>query len=464
MRHGIEDYRSMVWLISLMIAACTPDSRIPVSPAPHASPETAVLKIWWDKGYTLEEDEALQQIVSRWEKQSGNRAKLSFYTNDELSQKTQRALQAGNPPDVLMSDNADRVLNPWLAWEGKLADVSDVIEPIQHLYPETVLASVRFYNHRKKQRSYYAIPIHQSISHIFYWRDLVQQAGQNDQKIPQDWQGFWQFWKQVQDTLRTQQPLRQIYGLGLPMSIAAADTYETFEQILEAYDVQILDTQGQLRVDDPQVRRGIVNCLNWYSQFYRQGDVPPHAVNWLNPDNNRSLLNRLIVMTPNQSLSIPAAVRREPDLYRHKLGTIAYPHKPNGKPMRYLVLVRQAVVLAGSKNPKLAKDFLAYLSQPEIAGAYLKTAGGRFLPVLTPVWKDPFWIDPANPHISRVSQPFLYHQTRPLYTTQNPAYGLVLKENLWGKALNQIVVHRMSADQAADQAIQRMKQIFNQWE
>jgi multiple sugar transport system substrate-binding protein len=39
-----------------------------------------------------------------------------------------------------------------------------------------------------------------------------------------------------------------------------------------------------------------------------------------------------------------------------------------------------------------------------------------------------------------------------------------LKENLWGKALNQIVVHRMSADQAADQAIQRMKQIFNQWE
>ncbi len=46
---------------------------------------------------------------------------------------------------------------------------------------------------------------------------------------------------------------------------------------------------------------------------------------WLNPDNNRSLLNRLVVMTPNNSLSIPAAVRQNPDLYHYKLGTRGYP-------------------------------------------------------------------------------------------------------------------------------------------
>lgn len=42
------------------------------------------------------------------------------------------------------------------------------------------------------------------------------------------------------------------------MSVGALDTYEIFEQILEAYDVQILDSKGQLRVDDPKARQGIV--------------------------------------------------------------------------------------------------------------------------------------------------------------------------------------------------------------
>jgi len=42
----------------------------------------------------------------------------------------------------------------------------------------------------------------------------------------------------MQNELRAKQI--DIYGLGLPLSVAG-DTYQTFEQILEAYDVQILD-------------------------------------------------------------------------------------------------------------------------------------------------------------------------------------------------------------------------------
>ena len=267
----------------------------------------------------------------------------------------------------------------------------------------------------------------------------------------------------MQDTLQTQHN-QNIYGIGFSMSAGASDTYEVFEQILEAYDVQILDAKGQLRIDETEVRQGIIDCLTWYTKFYRQGYVPPEAVNWLNPDNNRSLLNRLAVMTPNNSLSIPAAVRQDPDLYRNKLGTIGYPNKPNGKPMRYLALVRQAVVFAESKNQKLAKNFLAYLIQPEIGGDYLKAAGGRFLPVHKLVWKDPFWTDPTDPHISTAAQPLIKGQTRLFYTAQNPAYSLVLKENVWGVALNRIVVDGISPEQAADRAIERIQQIFDEWE
>ncbi len=456
-------YALIALLVSIIVIACTQDSKPALFPVNNSPTESTVLKIWWDKGFTLEEDEALQQLVSNWEKQSGNKVKLSFYTTDELPQKVQRAIQAGNPPDIMMSHSAERALNPRLAWEGNLSDVSGVIEPVKSLYSEAVLEAVHFYNNFDKKRSYYAVPISQATIHIFYWRDLLKQVSRSESDIPKEWNAFWEFWKQMQDNLQARQK-QEIYGLGFPISIAASDTYYLFEQILEAYDVQILDSKGQLLLNDPKVRQGIVESLRWYAKFYQQGYVPPDAVNWLNPDNNRNLLNRVVVMTANATLSIPASVRQDLDTYRNKLGILEFPNKPNGKPMRYLVTVKQVVLFAESKNQKTAKDFLAYFIQPETIGNYLKVSGGRNLPVMVPVWKDPFWKNPADPHLSTAVKNLIQDQTRPFYYVQNPAYSVVLEENIWGKALNRIVVDGISSEQAADEAIERIEQIFAQWQ
>lgn len=447
----------------LLVIACNSETQLQNTPItkPSLSTEHNVLEIWWDKGYYAEEDQALRTVVHNWEQQTGNQANLSFYTNDELSLKTQRAIQAGDPPDILMNDGGDRTIGA-LAWSGQLADVSEVIEPIKNLFNETILASVALYNNVAKKRSYYAVPIHVSIPHIFYWRDLLQKIGKSDGDVPNDWHSFWQFWQQAQDTLQAQND-QKIYGIGLPLSVAAVDTYEIFEQILEAYDVTIVDSRGNLQVDLPEVRQGIITCLDWYSGFYNQGYVPPEAVNWLNPDNNRSLLNRQIIMTPNNSLSIPASLGRDSEAYKNRLVTAAYPNKPSGKPMKYIALIRQAIVLADTPNQQLAKEFLSYLIQPEIMGDYLKAAGGRFFPVNNQSWKDPFWTDPRDPHLATAAKPLINQQTRLSYTSLNPAYSLVLKDGVWGKALNRIVVDKISSQQAADEAIAQIKQIFAEW-
>lgn len=448
----------------MLVVACNPKPQLQNDEAvkPRLQNQENVLQIWWDKGYYREEDEALRTVVSNWEKQTSNKAKLSFYTNDELSQKTQRAIQAGDPPDILMNDGGDRTIGS-LAWSGKLADVSEVIEPAKSIFDDTMLSSAYLYNNVEQKQSYYAIPIHVSIPHIFYWRNLIQQTNKSDLDIPQDWDGFWQFWQQAQNDLQTKLD-REIYGIGLPLSVAAVDTYEIFEQILEAYDVAVVDSQGNLQVDNLEVRQGIINCLDWYTKFYLQGFVPPEAVNWLNPDNNRSLLNSRVVMTPNNSLSIPAALGKNSEEYKNQLVTAAYPKKPSGEPMKYIALVRQAVVPKDALNQELARDFLSYLIQPEIIGNYLKAAGGRFFPVNDRSWTDPFWTDPADPHISTAARPFLKQQTRLSYTATNPAYSLVLKEGIWGQALNSITVDRISSEQAADEAIAQIQAIFENWE
>ena len=72
----------MTIAIVAIAIACTNSSETNLSSVNESSNESQVLKVWWDKGYTLEEDEALQQLVSRWDQQTGNKVKLSFYNNE----------------------------------------------------------------------------------------------------------------------------------------------------------------------------------------------------------------------------------------------------------------------------------------------------------------------------------------------------------------------------------------------
>ncbi|RMF25912.1 MAG: carbohydrate ABC transporter substrate-binding protein [Cyanobacteria bacterium J083] len=419
------------------------------------------LRIWWDKGFNPQEDEALIQLVDDWEQKNPQPIQLSFYTSDELSQKVQRAIKAEDPPDIIMNFKSERSLNSRLAWEGKLVDVSDVITPAAQNYEQAILDGVKYYNNQTKERSYYAVPINQATVHIYYWRDMLSNLGYTDADIPQDWDNFWNFWKKVHEQLQAKN--LDVDGIGFPMSIEAADTHLTFEQILEAYDVQVLKPQGGINVDAPQVRQGIIKCLDWYSQFYRQSYVPKEAIKWLNPDNNRSFLNRSIVMTPNYTLSIPGALRQEPDTYLNKLGMVEFPNKPSGEPMRSLVTVEQAIIFADSKNQKAARSFLAYMIQPEVMAEYLKNAGGRNAPVVKQVWNEPFWHNQQDPHILTATKTLTQGKTRLFYIAQNPAYSLVLKENVWGRALQDIVLNNSTPEQAAEQAIARIKAIFSEW-
>jgi multiple sugar transport system substrate-binding protein len=425
--------------------------------------DSKTLKVWWEKGYSSQEDEALQKIVSDWEKKTGKKIDLLLSGTDELLQKSLRASKAGNLPDIILSFKAERSISTRFAWDGKLADVSNVIEPVKNLYTQDILKSVYLYNNIEKKRSYYGVPIHIATNHIYYRKDLLKQVGLSEKDIPTDWNGFWQFWTKAQDLLRSKQKL-DVYGLGLSLSVEAGDTFQTFEQILEAYNVPILDSRGQLQVDRPQVRQGIIEILDWYIKFYKQGYIPQASLRWLSPDNNRSLLNRDILMTVNHTLSIPGAVRQDLDTYRNKLGILEFPNKPNGEPMRHLVTVEQALVFADSKHQQLAKEFLSYMLQPKVMGEYLKSGGGRYAPVISSVWQDPFWSDPQDPHVSVATKTLTKGLTRTYYTFENPAYSKVLQENVWGVALTRIAVDNISSEQAADEAIARIKQIFSQWQ
>ena len=460
MTKKLLSYFALVIITMMLVIACNSDTQLQHDMMARRSRSDAdVLEIWWDKGYILKEDEAIYQIVDAWQQKSNQKAEVKFYTADEITQKTRRAIQAGNPPDVLFSSRAEY---PLLAWQGKLADVSDVVKPVEQLYTTTSRTAAYLYNNVAKKQSYYSVPLHQGTIHIFYWQDLLNRIGKNPEDIPLSWDEFWEFWQTVQ--LQLQPERSDIYALGIPYSQEASDTYYLFEQILEAYNVAIFDDRGNLQVDRENVRQGIVDCLEWYAGFYERGYVPSSALNWLDPDNNREFLNRTVVMSPNPTLSIAIALNENREVSAKNLGIMEFPHKPDGNPIRHLVAVRQAVVLADAKNPKLARDFLTYLIQPEVISNYLKSAGGRYLPAIKAARQDSFWTNPQNVPVATATQTLTKGQTRLFYSARYPAYSLVLEQNIWGQALNSIVVDEISPEQAADKAIAQIEEIFAEWE
>ena len=428
----------------------------------QSAPLPPELRIYWNQGFYPEEDQALEQVIIEWEAENDIQVDLSLYSSDDILNQTVIALENGEPPDIVFAHRADYTLEPHWAWEGKLVDVSDVIEPIKHLYSKAALEAAYLYNRAENRRSYYGVPIEQQTIHIHYWRDLLAQAGLNEAEIPSDWDGFWAFWKQAQDKLR-QNGETGISGLGLPLSVQASDTYYQFEQILDAYDLELVDEAGQLRLNHPQVRQGLIEVLDWITQFYLDGYVPSDAVNWLDSDNNISFLNRNTLMTPNPSLSIPASQRNDDDLYLQQMATREFPHEPDGEPISYVVTVKQALIFAEGRNPQAAKDFLTYLVQPERLGIYVKGSLGRWFPAMPSLLEDAFWKNSEDPHVSVAVRQFRQRPTHPLYHVRNPAYAQVQAENVWGQAIKAVIATGASPEEAVDRAIADIQRIFVEW-
>src|SRR6201992_1374268 len=95
--------------------------------------------VWWVKGFYKAEDDALFEAIKKYEAKSGVKVELSQYPIQDMIPKTAAALDAGSPPDVAYADVYDfQVTGKW-AFDGKLADISDVIAPMKSRFlPNTI--------------------------------------------------------------------------------------------------------------------------------------------------------------------------------------------------------------------------------------------------------------------------------------------------------------------------------------
>jgi multiple sugar transport system substrate-binding protein len=431
------------------------------------------LTVWWGKGFYKAEDDALFAAIKKFEaKYPKVKVELSLYAPQEMIPKSVAALDAGNPPDVAYGDVYDFQVTAKWAYDGKLEDVSSVIDPIRAKFEPSALSTTFLFNNANQTRAYYAYPIKQQTMHIQYWKDMLAEAGFKDSDIPKDWKGYWDFWCDKVQAAYRQKTGNRAFGTGFPTGVDSSDSFYSFLTFMDAYNVKLVNDSGKLLVDDPAVRAGLIGALTDYTAVYAKGCTPPSSTNWKDPDNNVAFHNKTIILTHNATISIAAkhlddmnnatlteaqrATAKEN--YTEKIATAGFPNKPDGSKMIYRAAVKTGVIFKDAKNKVAAKQFVAFMLDEANLTPYVEGSLGRWFPVTKNAQQSAFW--KGDPHRLAVYNQFMAGTT-PFEFTKNYKFTVLNNENVWAKAMNRILNEKVPVDKATDELIARIKAVAN---
>jgi multiple sugar transport system substrate-binding protein len=423
-----------------------------------ANAAATTAEVWWTQGFVPEEDVAIKKIVADYEKASGNTIELSIMPFAPLRQKIVSAVTSGVVPDIFRQTPDELIA--LLAWDDKLVDVTDVVETQKEEYTETALLNTFCYNNVEKKRSFYGAPDITAALPNHIWRPLVEKAGYKIEDIPKTWDAYYDFFKDVQKKLRAQ-GVRNVYGLGLNVTTNGNDPNNVFNYFLIAYGGQdIVTKDGKLHLDDPKVREAAIKALTYPATAYKEGFVPPGAINWNDADDNNAFHAKQIVMDLDGTISTEVAVlsQGKKDDY-DDIVTMGLPLSNDGKPVPSQAVNGCGLIPKGAKNVAVAKDFLKYSIQPKVNNERLKTGLGRSIPAIPSIVKsDPWWF--ADPHRAAYVQQGLLGPTVPQFWAFNPAYAQVQSEHAWSAGWIDIMTGGMTPQAAAEKAFKRVEEIF----
>src|SRR4051794_37423813 len=334
-----------------------------------ANAQAKTATIWWIQGFAHEEDLASKKVFEDYQKASGNKLDYSIIPYAPMRQKIVSAITSGSVPDIFQ--NSPQEVNALYAWDDKLVDISDVIETQKNNYTEAALATAYAYNNVTKKRSYYLAPYTTSALPNHVWKSLVEKAGYTMEDIPKTWDAYYNFFKDVQKKLR-EKGMRRVYGLGFQVTTNGNDPNNVFNYFLSAYGgSNIVDKDGKLNVDDPQVKEAIIKAIEFPTRAYKEGFVPPSAINWNDADDNNAFHAKTIVMDLDGTISTEVAIYNKKEEYAD-IVTMGLPLSNDGKPIPSVITNSGFMIPKGAKNVEVAKDFLKFLIQPEVCNEYLK--------------------------------------------------------------------------------------------
>ena len=222
----------------------------------------------------------------------------------------------------------------------------------------------------------------------------MEKAGLKMSDIPKKWDGVWNYLKQAQKPLRAK-GMRKLYACGLQITtVGPNDGNNLFAHFLIANGGEgIVTPDGKLHTDDPKVREAAIKSVEFMTNLYKEGVVPPEALSWNDADDNNGFHEKLFMMDFDGTLSTELAMIKDKQAFYTTCRRWRRCNKNDGTPMKTQVNAGGGFIPKGAKGVEVAKDFMKYFMQPKVMNENLKGGLGRWLPAIPSlVQSDPFWL------------------------------------------------------------------------
>src|SRR5207248_2374031 len=141
----------------------------------------------------------------------------------------------------------------------------------------------------------------------------------------------------------------------------------------------IVTKDGKAHLDDPQVKEAIIKALSFPTAAYKEGFVPPGAINWNDADDNNAFHAKTLVMDLDGTISTEVAIFNKKEDY-NDIVTMGLPLSNDGKAVPSAGGIGCGLIPKGAKNVEAAKEFLKYFIQPAVNNEWHKTGLGRGTP------------------------------------------------------------------------------------
>ena len=188
--------------------------------------------------------------------------------------------------------------------------------------------------------------------------------------------------------------------------------------------------------------------------IYRKGCTPPDSVTWDGPGNNKAFLAQAVVMTPNQSLSIPNALKAP----GRRTTTKCHDHRLAGRAPRPAARhrdLRQS--RRGLQRRRARRDRQGVRAFPRRRGlaAIISTSpASAYCRRCRSCSTQLFWLDPSDPHRMRSAMQLLLSRA-PTTMWLSRATGGTPAGAVWAEAVHRVAADGISPEQAVDEAIAR---------
>ncbi|MDC7238467.1 MAG: extracellular solute-binding protein [Sphaerochaetaceae bacterium] len=390
--------------------------------------------VFWDKSeYVQAYNEQSKAHFEEFCEANGIEGEYIIIPPNDLKQKLLASIEAGNPPDIIVTDDFSA---KQYAGMGQLLSVDSVTNAIDFTQTGKNIASV--------QNGNYIVPMCVMAPGFYIRSDKWEEKGLD---LPTTWEELFETAKIVND------PENGFYALGYPMGASGGGDAESMcRSIILSFGGVPIDENGNVTINSPET----LEALKFIASLYTEGLCPPSAITWDDMGNNTAYTAGSVGVIQNSGSVFSQLKEEYPDLLE-KTAITSYPSGPYGT---YIPTGGNVfcVFKNGSSND-MALKYVEYFFEKDFYENLLTEMQGMWQPTIDGVTDNDFWKDPANAGWLAASQNGVPN-TYPAPVTDLTT--LSFSEQLCVKAIQQIVLNGVDPQKALDDLEQSFKDVLGQ--